>query len=439
MNSSFALLIAVMILVGFAVLRIPLYVSIMVTALYFINHMALTGTIQVMVEGLAKSSLLSIPFFVLCGSFMKESSLGKRLVNLFIVIFRRMKAGLSLAVLVSNAFFGAISGSAPAAVATFGKIMYEPMEEKYGTKLGLGLIVSSGALSTIIPPSITLIVYGAATNTSVAQLFKAGPLPGMVIVLVIAIYLVFKSRNIKPEDYSASIEKDGRRVYKNETMQVEAELTFGKAFLSSLPVLVLPLIILGGIYGGLFTPSEAAAIACFYSCIASILMKDVSVKDLPQIFKGAMLTSAQIMILIAASTAFANAATVAQIPKLVSAALAGTGKIGFLLMLNILLLIVGCFFEPGAACLILGPLLLPTALELGIDPIHLGIIFCVNLSIGMFTPPFGLNIFVAQGILKKSMGEISKALIPFIILYVVALIIITYIPQISLALPRLLS
>jgi C4-dicarboxylate transporter DctM subunit len=218
----------------------------------------------------------------------------------------------------------------------------------------------------------------------------------------------------------------------------ESTMTLGKAFKRSIPVLVLPIIILGSIYGGIATPTEAAAIAAVYAAVCSLVMKDINIRSLPSILKGSMKTAGQLMILIATSISFAQAANVAGIPQLVSQLFSGFGAFQFLLLLNVLLLIVGCFFETSSAILILSPLLLPTAIALGINPIHLGMVFTVNLAIGMFTPPFGLNLFVVQGVLGKRMGEVSRAVVPFIILYFIACLIITYIPEISLFLPRLL-
>jgi C4-dicarboxylate transporter DctM subunit len=210
------------------------------------------------------------------------------------------------------------------------------------------------------------------------------------------------------------------------------------ALRESIPVLVLPIIILGGIYGGVFTPTEAAAVAALYACLASLSLGDFTPKDLPGIFMGTCKTSAQLMVIIAASCAFAQAAIVAQIPSRIASLFEETNRFEFLIILNMVLIVVGCLFETGSAILILAPLILPTALEMGIDPVHLGIVFTVNLAIGMFTPPFGLNIYVVQGIFGKGMGEISAACVPFIILYFGTCLILTYVPWISLFLPKLL-
>jgi C4-dicarboxylate transporter DctM subunit len=431
--------IVVLILVGLAVLRIPLYLTILSATLFlqiFVNHISLAGTINSTIESVAKSSLLCIPFFILVGNLMQNGSLGRRLTDLFMVLLRRVQFGLSVAALLSNAFFGAISGSAPAAVATFSKIIYKPLAEQYDEKLAIGLITSSGTLSTVIPPSITLVIYGAATNTSTARLFMAGFLPGVMIVLIVTGYLVVRCKNSfryrseapdKPLD-----SRGGSEVF--SAVDINAKT----ALLRALPVLLLPVLILGGIYCGAFTPTEAAAIAIVYTCVASLLLRDLRINDLPRVLMDSAKTAAQIMIMISMSSAFAQAAIVAQLPQTVTTLFISLSPLQFIFLLNILLLFVGCFFEPGAAILILGPLILPTASALGIDPIHLGIIFTVNLSIGMFTPPFGLNIFVVQGVLGKKMGLIAKSAVPYMILYFISTLLVSYIPPISLFLPGLL-
>ena len=420
------------ILVVLAVLNVPLYLAILGPTLYlaiFVVKVPVESIFTGMFDNVAKTSFLCIPFFILTGTIIQASTLGSRLIDFFMVLLRHTKAGLAVACLFANALFGAISGSSPAAVATFGKVVYEPLAKAQGPSLSTGIIVSSGALSTIIPPSITLIVYGIATETSVTSLFMGGFLPGLLLVALVAVYLFWRcSRNIKLGLYDA---------------QVQPRATAGEiktSFIRAIPVLILPVIILGGIYSGIFTPTEAGAVAAVYSFVVAVfVLKDIKFSALPKQLVDAGKTAGQIFILIAVSTCFAQMATMAQLPALVTESFGSFDKFMFLLMLNVLLLIVGCFFDTSAAVLILAPLLLPTAKLLGIDPIHLGLVFTVNLSIGMFTPPFGLNIFVAQSILKKSMGEISKALIPYIILYIAGLFIITYVPGLTLLLPNLLA
>ena len=423
----------VVILLILVALNSPIWVAIFGATLYlqiFVNHMNLTNLFTGIFEACTKTSLLAVPYFILAGSIIASSSLGTRLINIFIALLRNIRGGLAIACLVANAIFGAISGSAPAATATFGKVVYEPLKEAHGKKLSLGLITSSGALSTVIPPSITLIIFGVATETSISRLFICGFLPGIVLVAIVAVYLfiVCKENAFATSTVSDNCEDDIQN------------LTIEKAFKEGILVLLLPVIVLGGIYSGLCTPTESGAIAALYSFIVAFFVyKDLKPSNLMGIFKDSAKTTAQIFILIAVSTAFAQAATIAQLPLMIQGMFSGVGKIGFLLILNIVLLIVGCFFDSSAAILIFAPMLLGTAVSLGISPLQLGIIFTVNLSIGMFTPPFGLNIFVSQSVLKVSMSDVAKSVLPFIGLYVLGLFLITYIPQISLILPQLLG
>lgn len=414
------LLPVIIILFGLIALGMPIYVGILGATIYlqvFVNDMGLTNLFSGMFEGMAKNSLMAVPYFVLAGTFIAESSMGERLIGVFEVLMKRVRGGLAVACVLANGVFGAICGSPPAATATFGKITYEPMRRQYGEKLSLGVVTSAGALSSIIPPSMILIVFGIATDTSVGHLFKAGILPGIFIVLVLSIYLIIVGKS-----------KSGEKA-----VHVRGERR--KAILRSLPVMILPVIILGGIYGGFFTPTEAGAVCAIYSIVLSVfVLKDIEFKRIPNILMSAAKTIAQIFMLIGCSTVFGQALNISGAPRLLVDAFSNFGEIQFLLMLNILLVIMGCFFDSGAAVLILAPLLLPAATALGINTVHLGIVFTVNLSIGMFTPPFGMNIFVAQSVLGQPMSKIAKALIPFIILYIIALLVITYIPAFSLAL-----
>lgn len=414
----------VLILVVLVAFNAPIYIAILAAAFYlqiFVNGMPLQNLFTGLFEALTKNSLLAVPYFIVAGSFIAASSLGTRLINFFIACLKNVRAGLSISCLLANAVFGAISGSPPAATATFGKIVYDPLEKAHGQKMALGLITSAGALSSIIPPSIIMIIYGIATDTSVAQLFMGGFLPGLVVVFIVGIYLFIKC---KTSAFTGGRTSAG---------------DIKNAFLKGIPVLILPVIILGFIYGGVFTPTEAGAVAAAYSAVVGVLfLKDITLSQSLALLKESAKTTGQIFILIASSVVFAQAATISQLPHHLTTFFSSFNAVQFLLFLNILLLIVGCFFEPSAAILILAPLLLPAAKNLGIDPLHLGIVFTVNLAIGMFTPPFGLNIFVSQSILKKSMGEISSAVVPFIVLYVIALLFITYIPWLSLFLPRIL-
>lgn len=416
----------VLILLVLSLLKCPIYVSILASAIYlqvFVNNMSLTNVFTGFFEAMTKNSLMAVPYFMVAGSIIAASSLGTRLINVFIELFKAVRGGLPIACVVANGIFGAISGSGPAATAVFGKICHEPLAKRHGEKLALGVIVSSASLSTVIPPSISMIIYGVATETSITKLFLAGFIPGIFIVLIVSIYLIIVCKpnpDIPVEKFSGK--------------------AFGKALWKGIPVLILPVIVLGGVYSGLCSPTESGALAAIYSFIVAVfILRDIKPKQIIPVFKDSARTTAQVFLLIATSTVFSQAATIAQLPAKLSAAFASMGQVEFLLMLNILLLIMGCFFDTGAAILILAPMLLPTALALNIEPLHLGIVFVTNLAIGLFTPPFGLNIFVAQSVLKRPMGLISKSLVPYIIIYIACVLVITYVPQMSTILPNLLA
>lgn len=417
------LLPAFIILIGLILLNAPIYVSILSSAIYVtivVNGMPLQSVFTTMFEAVSKNNLLAIPFFILAGNFISGGTLGRRLVNVFRGFLDNVRGGISVACLVSNGIFGAISGSPPAATAVFSKIIHEPLKEAESDKLATGLVVSAAGLSSIIPPSISMIIFGVSTETSISNLFMAGILPGILIILLIGLYIVIIGK--KPD--------------KSNPFSWKRAL---KGLRDGLPVLILPVIILGGIYGGVLTPTEAGALSAVYCYIMSVfVMHEITVKQSFVIMKESAIVVTQCFFLIAASAFLSKALTISQFPQMIVETLGSIPKAGFLLILNVLLLIVGCFFDPSAATLILAPMILPVSNALGIEPIHLGIIFVVNLAVGMFTPPFGLNIFVAQGVLGKSTGEISRALVPFISLYIVGLLIITYVPWLSTFLPSVL-
>ncbi|NLY71356.1 MAG: TRAP transporter large permease [Clostridiales bacterium] len=402
-------------------LNLPIYIALLSSGIYmqlFINNMSLQSVVSAMFESVTKTSLMAIPFFILAGSIMAKGTLGERLIDFCSVFLRSVRAGMAMACLIANAIFGAISGSPPAATATFSKILYEPLEKTYGERRTLGLIVGAAGLSSIIPPSVGMIIYGVVAEVSIAKLFMAGLLPGLVMVIIFAIYLLFSC----PKD---TMESKASRHEKKE------------AFKSSILVLILPIIILGGIYGGVFTPMEAGALSAAYSAIVSyFILKDMNFLTLLKTLKEGTITSVKIYILIASSGVFAQALTVTQFPQHLASLFEGVSAIGFLAILNIILLIFGCFFDSSSAILIMVPMLAPTSMALGIDPIHLGIVYVVNLTVGMITPPFGLNLFVCQGVLGKEMGTIVRAVVPYVILYIIGIIIITYIPIISTILPN---
>lgn len=405
------------ILIVIVLLNCPIYIGILGATIYLqvvVNQMPLQNLFTGIVEALNKTNLLSVPFFVFAGGLIAATSLGDRLINFLVVLLRRIRGGLPIACVLANAIFGSISGASSAAVATFGKVTYEPLKKDYGEPMALGVITSSASLSSIIPPSITMILYCVCSDQSLLEMFKCGIIPGLMIVVVVTIYIIIRSR---------------KTVVSTKTKQ-KHELK--SSFVRSIPVMVLPFIVLGGIYGGFATATEIGAISAVYCLIVGIFMKEINFEKLRKVVINSAEITGQVFLLVAASSVFSQAATITRLPHFISDQFVGTGKIGFLVLVNILLLIVGCFFDTSAAILIFVPMLLPTAELLGIHPLHLGIIFTVNLSIGKFTPPFGLNIFVAQSVLKRPFGVITKASLPYVGLYGIVLILVTFIPQLAL-------
>jgi C4-dicarboxylate transporter DctM subunit len=324
-----------------------------------------------------------------------------------------------MAGIFANELFGAISGSAPAAAGTIGRAMLPMVAQTHGEKFALGLFTSAGALAIIMPPSIAMILFATATNASIGALFLAGVIPAILIGFLLAVYVYFKSP------------RPGKDQRFDLAFALQSTLAGG-------PVLLFPVLVLGGIYSGLFTPTEAAAVSAIYAFILPCLIyREMSFAQVVSTMKETVKLTAQIFILIAASTVFSQALAVAQVPAMLSEMFSGMDAFTFLLILNVVLLIVGCFFDPTSAILVLAPVTLPIAEKLGIDLLHLGIVFTVNLAIGMVTPPFGLNLFVIMSIFKKPLEVVARSVPPFIGVYIVALIIITYFPKLYLWLPNL--
>ena len=414
----------IVILLVLLFLNVPIYLSLLASTLYmavFITHMPLQNIVSGMFEGVTKTSLLAIPFFLVAGSTLAEGSLGNRLVGFFKAFLNNRKSGLAMACLGSNALFGAISGSPPAAVATFGKIMYKPLGEQYNVNLATGIIVCAASLSAIIPPSIPLIIFGIVSETSIAKLFLAGIMPGLMIVAIIGVFLVFYTKR-----YDVSL----------------ASFTRGEklsAIKASIPIIILPILVLGGIYGGLMTPIEAGAVAAVYAIVVdAFVLREMNFKKFIHVMKDGAKTSVQVLILVSCSSVFAQQLTVTQAPAMLTKSFIEMTPISFLLMVNILFLIIGCFIDSISGILIFVPLLLPAALSFGIDPVHFGIVVVINFSLGMFTPPFGLNLFVAQGIFKRNIWSISRSVIPYVIIYLTGLFLTTYIPAISMSVVNLM-
>ncbi|MES2817395.1 MAG: C4-dicarboxylate TRAP transporter large permease protein DctM [Pseudomonadota bacterium] len=371
-------------------------------------------------------TLLAIPFFLLSGAFMTTGGVAKRLIDFANACVGHIRGGLAISAVLACMLFAALSGSSPATVAAVGSIAIAGMVRSgYPQAFGAGIICNAGTLGILIPPSIVMVVYAAATEQSVGKLFMAGVIPGLMlgVALMVAIYIVARKMNL-PAMPRASL---------RELLSTGRKAIWG---------LLLMVIILGGIYAGMFTPTEAAAVAAVYAgFVALFVYKDMTVRECPKVLLESGKLSIMLMFIIANAMLFAHVLTTEQIPQTITAWVIEMGlqPWQFLLVVNIVLLVAGAFMEPSAIILILAPILFPIAMQLGIDPIHLGIIMVVNMEIGLITPPVGLNLFVTSAVTGMPLTAVVRAAWPWLMLLLGFLIVITYIPAISLALPNWLG
>ncbi|QEE62318.1 TRAP transporter large permease [Salinibacterium sp. dk2585] len=368
--------------------------------------------------------LMAIPFFVLAANLMTKGGLGVRLVNAANAVVGGMRGGLAISMIVTCVFFASISGSSPATVVAVGALMIPAMlRNGYGKDFTVGLAATSGSLGILLPPSITFVVYGIITGQSIGSLFLAGIVPGLIAAAGLIILALVVSRVRK---FGAAEEL--------RTMTFSDRM---RAIRSAALAAGLPVVILGGIYTGVFSPTESAIVAVMYAAIVSLLIyRDITLKDLPGILLSSAKTSAMIMFIIAAGTVFSFVLTLERIPSDLAKSVLSSdiSPFVFLLIVNVLLLAVGLFMETTSAMLILVPILFPIAMQLGIDPIHFGVIVVLNLEIGMMTPPLGLNLFVASGLTGMNILRVAKAALPSVAVLLVTLALVTFVPQLSLML-----
>lgn len=371
-------------------------------------------------------TLLAIPFFLLSGAFMTTGGVARRLIDFANACVGHIRGGLAIGAVLACMLFAALSGSSPATVAAVGSIAIAGMVRSgYPQAFGAGIVCNAGTLGILIPPSIVMVVYAAATEQSVGKLFMAGVIPGLMLglVLMIAIYIVARIKKL-PALPRASF---------REWLRAAREAFWG---------LLLMVIILGGIYTGMFTPTEAAAVAAVYAgFVALFVYKDLTIRECPKVLLESGKLTIMLMFIIANAMLFAHVLTTEQIPQQITAWVVELGlqPWQFLLVVNIVLLIAGAFMEPSAIILILAPILFPIAMQLGIDPIHLGIIMVVNMEIGLITPPVGLNLFVTSAVTGMPLTAVIRAAMPWLMLLISFLVVITYVPAVSLALPNLLG
>lgn len=368
----------------------------------------------------SKFVLLAIPFFILSGNVMEKAGISGRLINLAEKCLGHIKGGMAIVCVVVSCFFAAISGSGPATVAALGLIMIPALVKAgYPAAFSCALMAAGGAIGVVIPPSITFVVYGSIADASITSLFMAGMIPGLLMGagLIAAALLLGRKLELKVMP----------RASKKERWQAFKDAFWG---------LLMPVIILGGIYGGIFTPTEAAAVSVFYGLIVGIFIyKEIDFKKTVDILIDSCSTTAMVMFITMGATLFAYVLTRARLDLAIKGFMlnvTGGNVILFFLIVNIVLLIAGCFLDSTSALYIFTPLFAPVALELGIHPIHLGVVMIVNLAIGLFTPPVGVNLYVACGIGSIKIEEISKGIIPCLIAELAVLLLVTYIPGISL-------
>lgn len=405
-------------------IAISLGLSSMLTILFFSQDSLASLSIKLF-ETSEHYTLMSIPFFILAGALMSTGGVARRMVNFAIAAVGHLRGGLAIASILACMLFAAVSGSSPATVVAIGSIVIAGMVKNgYPKEFGAGVICNAGTLGILIPPSIVMVVYAAATEVSVGRMFMAGVVPGILLglMLMVAVWWRAGKLNITPPP----------RASLKEIWTTFRESMWGLALLA---------IIMGGIYGGVFTPTEAAAVSAVYALIIALFVyRDLKFKDLGHVFLDASKTTVMLMFIVANALLFAHVLTTEQIPQTIASSIlaAGMEPWMFLLVVNVILLVAGNFMEPTGIVLILAPIFFPIATQLGIDPIHLGIIMVVNMEIGMVTPPVGLNLFVTSGVTGMSLVQVVRAAMPWLSVLLVFLMLITYIPSISLFLPNMI-
>jgi C4-dicarboxylate transporter DctM subunit len=419
----FILLIALM-LTG-----MPISISLGLTVLTFLFTMTqvpLESVAMKLFTGIEKFEIMAIPFFILAGNFLTHGGVARRMIAFATSMVGHWYGGLGLGGVVACALFAAVSGSSPATVVAIGSILLPAMVKMgFPKRFGAGVITTSGALGILIPPSIVMVMYAVSTNTSVGALFMAGVVPGLMLATMLGITTYYRARRFGYPRLA--------RAGWGERWRTFRESAWG---------LLLIFVVMGGIYSGLFTPTEAAAMSAVYAFfIAVFVYKDLRLRDVPRVLLTSANMSAMLLYIITNAVLFSFLMTHENIPQAMADWMVGTGLgvIGFLLIVNVLLLLAGNVMEPSSIVLIMAPILFPVAMKLGIDPIHFGILIVVNMEVGMCHPPVGLNLYVASGITRMGITELTIAVWPWLLTMLVFLMLVTYIPIISLWLPRMLG
>ena len=393
------------------------------TFLFSLTQVPLESVALKLFTGIEKFEIMAIPFFILAGNFLTHGGVAKRMIRFASDMVGHFYGGLGLAGVVACALFAAVSGSSPATVVAIGSILLPAMVKAgFPNRFGAGIITTSGALGILIPPSIVMVMYSVSTNTSVGALFMAGVVPGLILATMLGLTTWYLARK---NDYP--------RLPKASLIQRV------KSFKESIWGLMLIVVVMGGIYTGIFTPTEAAAISAVYAFIIAVFVyKDMSLRDVPRVLLSSANMSAMLLYIITNAVLFSFLMTHENIPQAMAEWLLdkGLGVITFLLFVNIILLVAGNFMEPSSIVLIFSPILFPVAMKLGIDPVHFGIMMVVNMEVGMCHPPVGLNLYVASGITKMGITDLTVAVWPWLLTMLVFLVIVTYWPGLSLWLPR---
>ena len=416
----------------FLILSAPIYVALTASSLitmFIFGDYSLSAVMQRIFGGMDKFALMSLPFYVLAADIMTVGGMSKKIVDFVNVAMGSFRGSLAIVTQGASMFFGALSGSSPATVVAIGSMMYPRLtneaEGGYSKRFAAGLITSSGAVAILIPPSITFIIYGATTGVSIAALFAGGLGAGLVFGGLIMLYSYYYALN-----HHVVV---GQKVTSAELIKVTKDASWS---------LGVPVIIVGGISAGIFTPTEAAGFSVVYALFVCVFIyKELPLSKLLMAMKTSAVTIGQLMMLLGTAGLFGWVLTVSFFPQILAELLTTTitSKYTMLFIVNIMFLIAGMFVDGGAAIMILAPLIFLPMVKLGVDPVHLGVVLVTNLSIGMFTPPFGLNLFVARSVTGLSLGEIYRSVLPFIVISIIALIIITYIPAVSMIFVSLLS
>ena len=416
-------------LFGLMLTGMPVSISLGLTVLsflFFMTDVPIEAVALKLFTGIEKFEIMAIPFFILAGNFLTHGGVARRMINFATAMVGHWRGGLGLGAVVACALFAAISGSSPATVVAIGSILLPAMVKAgYPKRFGAGVIASSGGLGILIPPSIVMVMYAVSTNSSIGALFMAGVIPGIVLASMLLGTTWYRA-------WKNNYPREPKRSWK-ERLHYFRESVWG---------LLLIVVVMGGIYSGVFTPTEAAAMSAVYAFFVAVFVyKDMALKNVRKVLIDSANMSAMLLYIITNAVLFSFLLTNENIPQAIAEWMVtqGLGVIGFLLFVNVLLLLMGNIMEPSSIILITAPILFPIAMKLGIDPVHFGVMITVNMEIGMITPPVGLNLYVASGITKMGITELTVAVWPWLFTMLVFLAVVTYWPPLSIWLPKTLG